>query len=109
MMMYFDSINYLPNDILVKLDRAAMASSLETRLPLLDHRIIEFAWSIPLEMKLRNNSSKWLLKEVLKRYLPDENVSSFLTPQQNSGIYNERQAPQENTNFQNLDSLPIID
>ncbi len=44
-----------------------------------------------------------------RRYLPDENVSSFLTPQQNSGIYNERQAPQENTNFQNLDSLPIID
>ena len=73
-MMYFDSINYLPNDILVKLDRAAMASSLETRLPLLDHRIIEFAWSIPLGMKLRNNSSKWLLKEVLKKYLPDKNL-----------------------------------
>mgnify|MGYP001345641291 CR=1 FL=1 len=70
-MMYFDSKNYLPNDILVKLDRAAMASSLETRLPFLDHRIIEFAWSTPLEMKLKNSRSKWLLREVLKKYLPE--------------------------------------
>ena len=70
-LMYMDSINYLPNDILVKLDRAAMASSLETRLPFLDHRLIEFSWRIPLGMKLRNKKSKWLLRQVLKRYLPE--------------------------------------
>jgi len=71
MMMYLDSINYLPNDILVKVDRAAMSSSLETRMPLLDHRLVEFAWSIPFEYKVQNKRTKWLLREVLKRYLPD--------------------------------------
>ena len=69
--MCMDTLNYLPNDILVKIDRAAMASSLETRLPLLDHRVIEFAWKTPLNMKLKDNQSKWLLRQVLKRYLPD--------------------------------------
>ena len=67
--MYLDSINYLPNDILVKVDRAAMASSLETRMPLLDHRVVEFAWKTPLEYKLKNNRTKWILRQVLKRYL----------------------------------------
>ena len=70
-MMCMDTLNYLPNDILVKIDRAAMASSLETRLPFLDHRIIEFAWKTPLNMKLKDNRSKWLLRQVLKRYLPE--------------------------------------
>ncbi len=69
--MCMDTLNYLPNDILVKIDRAAMASSLETRLPLLDHRVIEFAWKTPLNMKLKDNRSKWLLRQVLKRYLPE--------------------------------------
>ena len=73
-LMYLDSINYLPNDILVKVDRAAMASSLETRIPLLDHRVVEFAWKTPLEMKLRNNQSKWILRQVLKRYIPENLV-----------------------------------
>ena len=69
--MFMDTLNYLPNDILVKIDRAAMASSLETRLPFLDHRVIEFAWRIPLHMKLKNNRSKWLLRQVLQNYLPE--------------------------------------
>jgi len=69
--MFMDTLNYLPNDILVKIDRAAMSSSLETRLPLLDHRVVEFAWRTPLNMKLKNNRSKWLLRQVLKKYLPE--------------------------------------
>lgn len=69
--MFMDTIGYLPYDILVKIDRAAMSNSLETRLPLLDHRVVEFAWQMPLNMKLRKKTSKWLLRQVLKKYLPD--------------------------------------
>ena len=69
-MMFLDSINYLPNDIMVKVDRAAMHSSLETRMPILDHRIMEFSWRIPINLKIRDNSNKWLLRQVLKKYLP---------------------------------------
>jgi len=69
-MMALDFITYLPNDILVKIDRAAMASSLETRVPFLDHKLIEFVWKIPHSLKYRNGQGKWILKEILNQYVP---------------------------------------
>jgi len=71
-MMWADQHGYLPDDILVKVDRAAMATSLETRAPLLDHRLVEFAWSIPMHQKRREGQSKWLLRQLLYRHVPRE-------------------------------------
>lgn len=78
-MMWWDMQTYLPDDILVKIDRAAMASSLETRVPFLDHRVIEFSMNIPMKYKIRGGKSKWLLRQLLANHLP---INLFERPKQ---------------------------
>ncbi len=70
-MMFWDTLTYLPDDILCKVDRASMATSLETRAPFLDHNIIELAWRLPLELKIKNNSGKLILRNILENYVPN--------------------------------------
>ncbi len=71
-MMYRDSLTYLPDDILCKVDRAAMACSLETRVPFLDHRVAELAWRLPQSLKIRGNIGKWALRRVLYKHVPSK-------------------------------------
>jgi asparagine synthase (glutamine-hydrolysing) len=71
-MMLLDAQNYLTNDIMVKVDRASMSASLESRAPFLDHKVFELAWSLPLNMKIRNGTSKWVLRQILNKHLPKE-------------------------------------
>jgi asparagine synthase (glutamine-hydrolysing) len=83
-MMAVDTLSYLPDDILVKVDRAAMFASLETRIPLLDHRLVEFVWKLQHNLKVRNKSGKWILKQVLYRHVPknliDREKKGFSVP-----------------------------
>jgi asparagine synthase (glutamine-hydrolysing) len=82
-MMMLDTVTYLPDDILAKVDRSAMSVSLETRVPFLDHRVFEFAWSIPMSYKLQGNSGKKILKSLLYRYVPEK---YFNRPKMGFGI-----------------------
>ncbi len=82
-MMLSDSMSYLPDDILCKVDRASMAFSLETRAPFLDHHVVELAWRLPINMKIRDGKGKWILRQLLRKFLPPE---AFERPKQGFSI-----------------------
>src|SRR6185369_16419612 len=82
-MQYVDTKMYLPGDILTKVDRASMAVSLEARVPLLDHRVLEFAWQLPFNFKVFDGQRKWILKQILYKYVPQH---IFDRPKQGFGV-----------------------
>ena len=82
-MVALDMVGYLPDDILVKVDRATMAVGLESRAPFLDHRLVEYSWRIPKALKIRGATGKWLTRELLYRLVPKELVDR---PKQGFGV-----------------------